>query len=69
MERIVANSANSAHQERPIGTWNGFVVLAIGIALVASAIWELVHAITVGRPLSAGGLIGAILLFTGTLYN
>ncbi len=67
MERIVANGGKSAHQERPIGTWNGFVVLAIGIGLMAAAIWELVHAVTVGRPSSVGGLIGAILLFIALL--
>jgi SPFH domain/Band 7 family protein len=67
MERIVANPAKSAHQERPVGTWNGFVVLALGIGLVVAAIWELVHTITVDRPSSVGGLIGTILLFIGLL--
>jgi hypothetical protein len=54
MDRIAANAGESAHQERLIGTWNGFAVLAVGIALVAVAIWELVHTVTSGRPSSVG---------------
>jgi len=34
MDRIAANK--SAHEERPIGSWNGFAVLAIGVTLVAA---------------------------------
>jgi hypothetical protein len=67
MERIVANSGKSAHEERPIGTWNGFVTLGLGIALVAGAIWQLVSTITAGRPSSVGSLIGAILVFIALL--
>jgi len=63
MERIVASASKSAHQERSIGTWNGFVTLAIGIALVAGAIWQLVNTVTGGRPASVGGLISAIVIF------
>jgi len=61
MDRIAANK--SAHEERPIGSWNGFAVLAIGVTLVAVAIWVLVHAITSGRSSSVGGLVGAVLVF------
>jgi regulator of protease activity HflC (stomatin/prohibitin superfamily) len=67
MERIVANASKNTHEERPIGTFNGFVVLAIGVGLVVAAIWELVHTIMVGRPSSVGGLIGAILFFIALL--
>src|SRR5258708_39669028 len=67
MERSVGNSGKSAHQEQPIGTWSGFVALAIGVGLVAAATWELIHAVTVGRPASLAGLIGAILLFIALL--
>src|SRR6266545_4589001 len=63
MDRIAANAGKSAHQERPIGSWNGFAVLAIGIALIAVAIWFLVHTLTSGRPSSVGGLVGAVLVF------
>ncbi|HEY2969840.1 MAG TPA: hypothetical protein VGK75_15920, partial [Casimicrobiaceae bacterium] len=62
MDRM-ANAGKSAHQERLIGTWNGFAVLGIGIALVAVAIWVLVHTVTSGRSASVGGLIGAVLIF------
>jgi regulator of protease activity HflC (stomatin/prohibitin superfamily) len=67
MERIVASASKSAHQEQPIGTWNGFLTLAIGIALVAGAIWQLVSTITGGRPASVGALIGALLVFVALL--
>ena len=67
MERIVADGSRSAHREQPIGTWNGFLTLAIGIALVAGAVWQLVNTIAAGRPSSVGGLIGAILVFIALL--
>jgi regulator of protease activity HflC (stomatin/prohibitin superfamily) len=67
MERIVASASKSAHQEQPIGTWNGFLTLAIGIALVAGAIWQLVSTITGARPSSVGALIGALLVFVALL--
>ena len=63
MDRIAANAGKSAHQERPIGSWNGFAVLAVGIALIAVAIWVLVHTVTSGRPSSVGGFVGAVLVF------
>jgi regulator of protease activity HflC (stomatin/prohibitin superfamily) len=63
MQAMADTNQRGAHQERERATWNGFLSLAIGIALIATAIWELVHAITVGRPSSAVGLIGAIVLF------
>ncbi len=63
MDRTAANAGKSAHQERLIGTWNGFAVLGVGIALVAVAIWVLVHTVTSGRSSSVGGLIGAVLIF------
>ena len=64
MDRTAANAGKSAHQERLIGTWNGFAVLGVGIALVAVAIWVLVHyTVTSGRPSSVAGLVGAVLIF------
>src|SRR5437870_7098572 len=62
MDRTAANAGKSAHDERLIGTWNGFAVLGVGIALVA--IWVLVHyTVTSGRPSSVAGLVGAVLIF------
>jgi len=64
MDRTAANAGKSAHDERLIGTWNGFAVLGVGIALVAVAIWVLVHyTVTSGRPSSVAGLVGAVLIF------
>jgi regulator of protease activity HflC (stomatin/prohibitin superfamily) len=67
MERIVANSGKSAHEEQPIGTWNGFLTLAVGIALVAGAIWQFVNTVSGGRPSSVGALTGALLVFVALL--
>jgi regulator of protease activity HflC (stomatin/prohibitin superfamily) len=53
----------SSHAERPIGTWNGFVSLAIGLILIALAIWALVHGIASERPVSVGGLFSTALIF------
>jgi len=67
MQAMANTQAKGAHEERERATWNGFITLAIGIALIALAIWELVHSITAGRPSSVAGLIGAILLFIALL--
>ena len=61
MERIA--NIKSAHVERPIGTWNGFVSLAIGLALIALALWQLVQTITGVRPLTASALVSGIGVF------
>jgi regulator of protease activity HflC (stomatin/prohibitin superfamily) len=53
----------SAHIERHISTWNGFVVLAIGLALIAVAIWQLVQGIGFGRPATFGGVMATIGVF------
>ena len=59
------SGSKSVHTERPISTWNGFVVMAIGLALIAVAIWQLVQGVTLGRPVTIGGLgstLGVFLL-------
>jgi hypothetical protein len=59
------SGSKSVHTERPISTWNGFVVMAIGLALIAVAIWQLVQGVTLGRPVTVGGLgstLGVFLL-------
>jgi len=62
MQGMANTHGKGAHEERERATWNGFLTLAIGIALIALAIWELVYTITAGRP-SVAGLIGSILVF------
>ncbi|HVE51394.1 MAG TPA: SPFH domain-containing protein [Casimicrobiaceae bacterium] len=49
MERTDARRASS-HVERPIATWNGFVVLFIGITLLGFALWRLFAMVAAGRP-------------------
>jgi regulator of protease activity HflC (stomatin/prohibitin superfamily) len=51
------------HREREIGTWNGFVMLGIGLLLEAGAIWELVHTLVQGRATTVGAIVAAVLLF------
>jgi regulator of protease activity HflC (stomatin/prohibitin superfamily) len=55
--------SRSAHIERHIGTWNGFAVLALGLALIVVAIWQLVQGITLGRPPTVSGLLATIGVF------
>jgi len=50
------------HAERPIATWNGFVMLAVGLAFLLAAVWQIVSMVGAGRPtLGAVGLV--VLLF------
>jgi len=52
----------AAHAERPIATWNGFVMLAVGLAFLLAAVWQIVSMVGAGRPtLGAVGLV--VLLF------
>ena len=61
MERI--REIKSAHEERPITTWNGFMVLAIGLALVIFGLWQLFQGVTYGRSGSVTGLVTTIVIF------
>jgi regulator of protease activity HflC (stomatin/prohibitin superfamily) len=63
MQRAVENPGRNAHSERPIGTWSGFVSLAIGIGLIAVGIWQLVHGLIVDRPGSVASVLTTVLLF------
>ena len=61
MERI--RDIKSAHVERPIITWNGFIALAIGLALVVLGLWQLFQALAYGRSGSVTGLVTTIVIF------
>ena len=61
MERI--REIKSAHEERPITTWNGFMVLAIGLALVVFGVWQLFQGVAYGRSGSVTGLVTTIVIF------
>ena len=61
MERN-SNSRSPTHVERPIGTWNGFAVLAVGLVLYALALWRLVAMIGGGRP-ALGPIVVVVVLF------
>jgi regulator of protease activity HflC (stomatin/prohibitin superfamily) len=50
------------HTERTIGTFNGFLTLALALALVAGAAWLIVGMARGGRP-DVAAIVGAILLF------
>src|ERR1700737_3150181 len=53
----------SAHEERRITTWNGFMVLAIGLALVAFGLWQLFQGVGFGRSGAVTGLVTSIVIF------
>jgi regulator of protease activity HflC (stomatin/prohibitin superfamily) len=61
-----ATTNNAVHRERDIVTWNGFVTLAIGLAIIAAAIWILLNTVAFGRA-SVSGLIAGVLLFVGLM--
>jgi regulator of protease activity HflC (stomatin/prohibitin superfamily) len=61
MERI--REIKSAHVERPIITWNGFIALAIGLALVVLGLWQLFQGVASGRSGSVTGLVTTIVIF------
>ena len=68
MQRAVESWGKSAHTERSIGTWNGFVSLALGLALLAAALWVLFHGIVAGAAsIAVTVLIFALLTTTGAL--
>jgi len=48
--------------ERPIGTWNGFATLAIGLVLLGVALWRIFRMVGYGRPSLAGLLLVALLI-------
>jgi regulator of protease activity HflC (stomatin/prohibitin superfamily) len=57
----------STHQERPIFTWNGFVALVIGLALIGYAAWRLIQTVQGASLLGSYGvavsLVWTVLLF------
>jgi hypothetical protein len=65
MHAMANTHGKGAHEERERATWNGFLTLAIGIAIIALAIWELVHSLAFARPSSVGAIVAGVLLFIG----
>src|SRR6202140_522973 len=61
MERI--REIKSAHVERPIITWDGFIARAIGLALVVLGLWQLFQGVAYGRSGSVTGLVTTIVIF------
>ena len=67
MPAAAENAVKRSHQEREIGTWNGFATLVIGIAIIAAAAWVLLHTVAFGRLSTVGGLVAGVLLFIGLM--
>jgi nucleotide-binding universal stress UspA family protein len=66
MERTSGDRSDAGTSvERPIGTWNGFAVLAVGLALLGLAAWQLVSMLGAGRPTLGGLAIVALLVILG----
>ena len=68
MATNAAIGAKGTHDESPIGTWNGFLVLFFGLALIGAAAWQLWSTIAAGRPFSPWAFVGAGLLFFVALF-
>ena len=51
----------ATHAERPIATWNGFLMLAVGIGFLVLAVWQLVSMVGAGRPTI--GVIALVVLW------
>jgi SPFH domain / Band 7 family len=58
MERI--DEYKSLHAERTVATWNGFLALVVGIAIILIAVWWLLQGLAGGRALSVGSLVATI---------
>ena len=67
MPAVQENAVKRTHQEREIGTWNGFATLAIGLAFIAAAIWVLLHTVAFGRASTVGSLVAGVLVFMGLM--
>jgi len=51
----------STHQERPVTTWNGFIALFIGLAAMAFAVWQLIHAVQSASQYGPTGVLGSLI--------
>ncbi|HSC99128.1 MAG TPA: SPFH domain-containing protein [Casimicrobiaceae bacterium] len=49
-----SSAAKAVHDERPVGTYSGFLAVAIGLALLASAAWIFLDAVGSARALRTG---------------
>ncbi len=56
-----------AHDERAIVTANGFLMLAVGLALLLCAAWQIVSMIGAGRPSIASIAVVVLLVIAGIL--
>ena len=58
MER--SGEPKSTHQERPGTTWNGFIALFLGLAAMACAVWQLIHAVQSASQYGQTGVLGSL---------
>jgi len=59
---IGSSAAKEVHDERPVGTYSGFLAVAIGLALLASAAWIFRDAVGSARALRTGVQIAPVLV-------
>ena len=62
MSAIGSSAAKEVHDERPVGTYSGFLAVAIGLALLASAAWIFLDAVGSARALRTGVQIAPVLV-------
>ena len=53
--------------ERPIATWNGFLMLGVGLLLLLASVWRVIAMVGAGRPTLGAVVVAVLLLFLGIL--
>jgi len=62
-----AIAAKDTHSERPVGTYSGFLALAVGLALVFVAAWLAFDVVASARAVRGPVSVGSLLLALGIL--
>jgi regulator of protease activity HflC (stomatin/prohibitin superfamily) len=55
------------HEERPIATFNGYLMLAVGLAFLLASVWQVISMVGAGRPTLGAVSIVVLLLVLGFL--
>lgn len=67
MQAASGIAAKDTHSERPVGTYSGFLALAVGLALVFIAAWLAFDVVAAARAVRGSVSVGTLLLALGIL--